>query len=82
MANIDIPPTVDEEIIDMIKYKWDNVTRTHFNGDTTSKMFSEWVAILDDCIQGFPLGHDGHHTKTIDHLDFLRGFETYRYENQ
>ena len=58
---INIPPVVDEEIVEMVKYQWDVSTRNHFNGETTAKMFSEWTAILEDCTKGIPLGHDGHH---------------------
>ena len=78
LASIDIPPFVDDDIIEMIKYKWDVATRNHFNGDVTDKMFDEWVAILDDCNEGIPLGHEGHHSDTISHIEYLRGFSTLR----
>lgn len=78
LANIDIPPVVDDQIIDMIKFRWDVETRRHFNGQTTSKMFDEWASILDDCCQGLPLNNDGHHSHNVDHIEYLRGFQTYR----
>lgn len=76
---IDIPPVVDEEIVEMVKYQWDVSTRNHYNGETTSKVFSEWTEILEDCMKGVPLGHEGHHKEIVDHTEYLRGFETYRY---
>lgn len=78
LANIDVPPIVDDNVVEMIKYKWDILTRNHFNGEVTAKMFSEWEAILDDCCKGLPLGHEGHHPTKIDRLNVLRGFQTFR----
>ena len=69
LANIDVPPIVDDNVVEMIKYKWDILT---------AKMFSEWEAILDDCCKGLPLGHEGHHPTKIDRLNVLRGFQTFR----
>ena len=80
IANVDIPQIVDSEVIEMIKYKWEIAARKKIGGELTSQMFSEWIEILNDCIEGNPLGNELNHSNKVDRIQLLRSFETFLYE--
>ena len=73
IANVDIPQIVDSEVISIS-------TRKKIGGELTSQMFSEWIEILNDCIEGNPLGNELNHSNKVDRIQLLRSFETFRYE--
>ena len=68
-----------ERFLKEIHKKWDDATIKIFDAKTTADMFDEWVCILKDCVDGKPLGHDGHHEhEKTNHLEELRSLVTYR----